>query len=88
LLASAAREPTEANIKKLNKIIYKARGTASLGLLFCCLDLDGDWRVVAFSDAGFVSHDDKSSQLGCVILLVAQHDRANIIAYARKKCRS
>jgi hypothetical protein len=45
LLASAARESTEANIKKLNKIIYKARGTASLGLLFCCLDLDGDLRI-------------------------------------------
>jgi hypothetical protein len=87
LLASAAREPTEANIKTLNKIIDKARGTASLGLSFCCLDLDGDLRVVAFSDAGFASHEDKSSQLGYVILLVDQHDHANIIAYASKKCR-
>jgi hypothetical protein len=72
LLASAAREPMEANIKKLNKILYKARGTASLGLSFCCLDPDGDLRIVAFSDAGFASHEDKSSQLGYVILLVVR----------------
>jgi hypothetical protein len=57
------------------------------GLRFQPLDLNSI-RVVCYSDAGFVSlADDLKSHLGYVIAIVDGHDRANVVAFATRKCR-
>jgi hypothetical protein len=44
-------------------------------------------RLVVFSDAGFNTNADHTSQIGYIIALVDQTNIANVIAYISKKCR-
>jgi hypothetical protein len=44
-------------------------------------------KLVVFSDAGFNTNSDHTSQIGYIIALVDQSKKANVIAYTSKKCR-
>jgi hypothetical protein len=71
----------------LKATCIRATSTADRGLSFVALDLSGPLKLVVFSDAGFNTNADHTSQIGYVIALVDQNDKANVIAYTSKKCR-
>jgi hypothetical protein len=74
-------------IFRLAATCTRAKSTASVGLSFVALDLSRPLRLVVFSDAGFNSNADHTSQIGYIIVLVDQTNKANVIANTSKKCR-
>lgn len=86
LLASKAASPSSGDLKELRSIFHALKEDKEC-LRFRALDLSSV-RLVCYSDAGFASHeDDLRSQLGFVIAMVDDAGRANVVAYASRKCR-
>jgi hypothetical protein len=52
------------------------------GCRFFALDHNGMLKPVVFSDAGFNANIDHTSQIGYILAIVDENNKANVIAYA------
>jgi hypothetical protein len=86
-LLSGNSNPSKMEIFRLAATCTRAKSTASGGLSFVALDLSRPLRLVVFSDAGFDTNADHACQIGYIIALVDQTNKANVTAYTSKKCR-
>jgi hypothetical protein len=86
-LLSGIAALTKTNFLRLKATCTRATSSTDQGLSFVELDLSGPLKLVVFSDAGFNTNPDHTSQIGYVVALVDQNDKANVIAYTSKKCR-
>jgi hypothetical protein len=85
-VAAQAVEPTENDIKKLNKRIQWQIENAARGLRFVKLEKD-TLRLLVFTDASFANNRDLSSQIGYVLVLADGAGRANILHWSSTKCK-
>jgi hypothetical protein len=89
-LSSAAQvtEPNEDDINKLNKVLTWQHENPSRGLRFVLLSTDeGSLKLLVFTDASFANNLDYSSQIGFVIALIDENDKANILHWSSLKCK-
>ena len=85
-VAAQAVEPTENDIKKLNKRIQWQVENAARGLRFVKLEKES-LRLLVFTDASFANNKDLSSQIGYVLVLADDAGRANILHWSSTKCK-
>jgi hypothetical protein len=85
-VAAQAVEPTENDVKKLNKRIQWQIENAARGLRFVKLEKD-TLRLLVFTDASFANNRDLSSQIGYVLVLADGAGRANILHWSSTKCK-
>ena len=79
-------EPTKSDMRYLNTIIRQLQDTSNRGLNFVKLDAQ-DVVSAIFTDAGFATNQDLSSQLGFLVTLMDKKGRTNVIHYASVKSR-
>ena len=92
-------EPTNDNIKKLNKRLEWQKENSSWGLTFVPLKtgvlpktretpkVGVPLKLVVFTDSSFANNADYSSQIGYVIALADNEDNANILHWSSTKCK-
>ncbi|KHJ31246.1 hypothetical protein EV44_g0287 [Erysiphe necator] len=87
-LASAAQvtNPKEEDVKTLNKRLQWQINNKLKGLRFIHLNIH-TLRLVVFTDASFANNRDLSSQIGFVITLADDSNKANIIHWSSLKCK-
>lgn len=87
-LASAAQvtNPKEEDVKTLNTRLQWQINNKLRGLRFIHLNID-TLRLVVFTDASFANNRDLSSQIGFVITLADDSNKANIIHWSSLKCK-
>lgn len=85
-VAAQAIEPTENDVKKLNKRIQWQIENAARGLRFVKLEKE-TLRLLVFTDASFANNRDLSSQIGYVLVLADDTGRANILHWSSTKCK-
>jgi hypothetical protein len=85
-VAAQAVDPTENDVKALNKRIQWQIQNAARGLRFVKLD-KASLRLLCFTDASFANNKDLSSQIGYVIVLADGANRANILHWSSTKCK-
>ena len=85
-VAAQAVEPTENDVKKLNKRIQWQIENAARGLRFVKLEKES-LRLLVFTDASFANNKDLSSQIGYVLVLADDAGRANILHWSSTKCK-
>jgi hypothetical protein len=87
LLASAVRGPISNKIHtRMRELISYCHETADIGLNFVNLNPDS-LRLILFTDASFGNAEGLSSQLGFVVALVDDTDKANIVHYGSQKSK-
>jgi hypothetical protein len=84
--AAQTTEPGEADIKLLNKRIQWQIENSARGLKFVKLDKNS-LQLVTFTDSSFANNTDFTSQIGYVIVLADQDNRANVIHWSSTKCK-
>src|SRR5580692_7050629 len=86
-LSSAAQvtEPTEEDVKKLNKRLMWQSDNSSRGLDF--IPLKAPFKLVVFTDSSFANNSDYSSQIGYIIVLADKDNKANILHWSSTKCK-
>jgi len=85
-IAAQAIEPSETDVKALNKRIQWQIENAARGLRFVKLAKES-LRLIVFTDASFANNRDLSSQIGYVLVLADGTGRANIIHWSSTKCK-
>ena len=97
--ATQVTEPTNGDIKKLNKQLEWQKENSSRGLTFIplktgVLPKTGETpkvrvplKLVIFTDSSFANNADYSSQIGYVIALADDEDNANILHWSSTKCK-
>ena len=85
-VAAQAIEPTESDIKALNKRLQWQIENPTRGLRFVKLDKDS-LQLLVFTDASFATNKDLSSQIGYVLVIKDKTDSANIIHWSSTKCK-
>lgn len=86
LLASKCENPSQKDIRKLNKIVDWCRETATVGISSIPLD-KSDLTLGLFTDASFANACGCKSQLGYVIVLMDGSGRGNILHYGSTRCK-
>jgi hypothetical protein len=86
-LSSAAQitDPTDNDIRKLNKRLLWQKENSSRGLTF--VPLGTPLKLVIFTDSSFANNTDYSSQIGYVIALVDDRGNVNILHWSSTKCK-
>jgi hypothetical protein len=84
--AAQVIDPKLEDFKTLNKRIQWQIDNHSRGLKYVKLDEDS-LRLIVFTDASYANNNDKSSQIGFVIVLADKNDNANIIHWSSIKCK-
>ena len=85
-VAAQAIDPTENDIKALNKRIQWQIENAARGLRFVTLEKD-TLRLLMFSDASFTNNKDLSSQIGYILVIADEKGNANILHWSLTKCK-
>lgn len=85
-VSSKVVETDKIAARLLNKAINRCKSDEDLGLTFVQLDRKSI-RIVVFADASIASNADLSSQLGIVIGLADNHNKANIVQYSSFKSK-
>jgi hypothetical protein len=85
-VAAQATEPTENDVKALNKRIQWQIENPSRGLRFVKLQKES-LQLLVFTDASFANNRDLSSQIGHVLVLADGTGRANILHWSSTKCK-
>ena len=85
-IAAQTTEPTEDDVKALNKRLQWQIDHSTRGLKFVKLDKDS-LRLVAFTDGSFANLKDYSSQIGYVIALADKDNNANVLHWSSTKCK-
>jgi hypothetical protein len=85
-VAAQAVEPTEQDIKALNKRIQWQLENAARGLRFVKLEKES-LQLMVFTDASFANNKDLSSQIGYILVLADGSGRANILHWSSTKCK-
>jgi hypothetical protein len=88
-LSSAAQvtEPTNDDIRKLNKRLEWQKENPLRGLTFVPLKTGTPLKLVVFTDSSFANNADYSSQIGYVIALADDEDNANVLHWSSTKCK-
>lgn len=84
--AAQVVNPKEENAKQLNKRLQWQIDNPSRGLRFVQLD-KSTLKLIVFTDSSFANNHDYSSQIGFVITLVDDSNKANIIHWSSIKCK-
>jgi hypothetical protein len=84
--AAQVINPKEENAKQLNKRLQWQIDNSARGLRFVRLNKHS-LRLVVFTDSSFANNHDFSSQIGFVIALVDNENKANIIHWSSIKCK-
>jgi hypothetical protein len=84
--AQVTGDPTDDDIKRLNRRLQWQIDNPTRGLRFVRLDLK-TLRLLVFTDASFANNKDMSSQIGYVVVLADASDRANILHWSSVKCK-
>jgi hypothetical protein len=85
-VAAQSTEQTEKDVKTLNERIQWQIQNAARGLRFVKLDKES-LQLIVFTDASFANNRDLSSQMGYVLVLADDANRANIIHWSSNKCK-
>jgi hypothetical protein len=85
-VAAQAVEPSENDVKTLNKRVQWQNENAARGLRFVKLDKN-TLRLLTFTDASFANNRDLSSQIGYVLVLADSTGRANVLHWSSTKCK-
>jgi len=84
--AAQVTNPQEDDIKLLNKRLKWQIDNPARGLKFVPLNKN-KLKLLVFTDASFANNKDLSSQIGIVIVLADDLDRANTIYWSSTKCK-
>lgn len=84
--AAQVIDPKLEDFKTLNKRIQWQIDNHSRGLRYVQLD-EASLKLIVFTDASYANNNDKSSQIGFVIVLADKHNNANIIHWSSIKCK-
>jgi hypothetical protein len=84
--AQVSGEPTDEQIKFLNKQLTWQLDNPDRGLRFVPLDL-ASLGIAVFADSSFANNSDKTSQIGFVIVLTDKNKTANIVHCTSVKCK-
>ena len=84
--AAQVTEPTNEDVKQLNKRLQWQIENPSRGLRFIPLDIQS-LKLVVFTDASFANNKDFTSQIGFIICLTDNQNRANILHWSSIKCK-
>ena len=84
--AAQTVNPKESDTKALNTRIQWQIDNQLRGLRFIKLHRES-LKLVVFTDASFANNTDQSSQIGYVIVLADQDNKANIIHWSSTKCK-
>jgi hypothetical protein len=93
-VAAQAQQPSEEDIKALNKRLKWQMENLDRGLRYVPVDLINA-KLMVFVDGSFANNKDLSSQLGFILMLVNEHTdvdntfsiRGNVIHYSSTKCK-
>ena len=85
-VAAQSTEPSEKDVKALNKRIQWQIENPARGLRFVKLD-KGSLELVVFTDASFANNQDLSSQIGYVLVLADSTGNANVLHWSSTKCK-
>lgn len=84
--AAQVINPREEDAKILNKRLQWQIDNSGRGLRFVQLDITS-LKVIVFTDASFANNQNLSSQIGYVIVLADDSNKANIIYWSSIKCK-
>jgi hypothetical protein len=84
--AAQAIDPTDDDVKALNKRLIWQLENAARGIQFVKLDQES-LQLLVFTDASFANNKDLSSQIGFVIALADGTGRANLLHWSSVKCK-
>jgi hypothetical protein len=84
--AAQTTEPTNVDVKRLNKRLQWQIDNPTRGLRFIRLD-PKSLRLMVFTDASFANNKDLSSQIGYVVVLADATNQANILHWSSIKCK-
>lgn len=85
LIAPGNSNVEEKQYKSLKKVVDHLKGTSDLGLNFIILDVSSA-RVFVCSDKSFTNAPGMENQFIFFMLMVDNHNRANIVHYGSSKC--
>jgi hypothetical protein len=85
-VAAQAIEPTEKDVKNLNKRLQWQIDNSTRGIRFVKLE-EKSLRLLVFTDASFANNKDLSSQIGYILVLADASGRANILHWSSIKCK-
>jgi hypothetical protein len=95
-VAAQAQQPSDEDIKALNKRLKWQMENLDRGLRYITLDLR-EAKLMVFVDSSFANNKDLSSQLGFILMLVNESPRTdtnntftihgNVIHYSSTKCK-
>jgi hypothetical protein len=85
-VAAQTIEPTETDVKALNKRIQWQIENAARGLRFVRLEKDS-LQLLVFTDASFANNKDLSSQIGYILTIADRTGNANILHWSSIKCK-
>ena len=86
MLATDVLHPSPRVHRKLNKLVRWATDTIHTGLNFINLNMN-KLAIKLFTDSSFANNQDHKSQLGYVVILADDHNKANIHHYGSTKCQ-
>jgi hypothetical protein len=84
--AAQAINPDEKDIKALNKRLQWQIDNSTRGLRFVKLDIE-TLKLLVFTDSSFANNKDFSSQIGYILVLADNQNRANIVHWSSVKCK-
>jgi hypothetical protein len=84
--AAQTIKPEEDDIKQLNKRIQWQIDNSKRGLRYVRLDQQS-MKLIVFTDASFANNTDYTSQIGFIICLTDDQNRANILHWSSIKCK-
>lgn len=86
LLACNADNPSQEDIKALNKVIRWCKETASVGISSIPLDM-ASLSLGLYTDASFANAVGLKSQIGFAIVVLDNSGKANLLHYGSTKCQ-
>jgi hypothetical protein len=85
-VAAQAVDPSENDVRDLNRRVQWQKENAARGLRFVKLDKHS-LQLMVFTDASFANNRDLSSQMGYVLVLADGANQANILHWSSTKCK-
>ena len=85
-VAAQAIDPTENDIKALNKRLQWQIESAARGLRFVKLEKQS-LQLLVFTDSSFANNKDLSSQIGYILVIKDDSGNANILHWSSTKCK-
>lgn len=86
LLSNGNSDPTDEDIKRLNKTVKWCKKTSDIGLNYVPLDLEST-KLVLFTDASFANARNHKSQLGFIVAMVDDKMNTNIVHFGSTRCQ-